>query len=358
MKILLITHITMGYGSPEMLNLYQVLISKGHSVFISDQEDNVRQYYPLRGINRFYRENINKMTPADAANHRSEMIAFVEDFNPDILISSFLPFLTDDKFPLNNGSYKVFYASEVFSNIDCKEVNCLISPNEDRLDLLSKGLDIKKFVIYNAPLLSDKRYLEKSAFLSPEVLNVLYQGQISKKSGVDVLLRAIEISKNTHLHLCGDIRDQTLKSLVYNLEKSGKLTYHGFIKQKDLNVIRKECHVGFIGWREDADVNDISIKYCCPTKLYDYISFSMPVIFLKNHALNTWNKVFKFGISTTNYDDCEEVAQILNTFYSKSIVFDKYTKQCTSLYKTQLNYEFQSEEFIRFLESKDYEGLC
>mgnify|MGYP003625471220 CR=1 FL=1 len=354
MRILLLTHITMGYGSPEMLNLYKVLESKGHAVYISDQEDNIRSYYQIDNINRFFRRNISKMTPCDATAHRQEMLDFIIKFDPDVLISSFLPFLKDKKFPLNKAVKRIFYAAEMFNETSYENIDCLISPNEDRLRLLSGESDITKFVIYNAPLLSEHRDADVTKLKNPEVINILYQGQISKTSGVDILIKAVEKSNHGYLHLCGDIRDESILPLIEKLQAAKKLSYHGFLKQKDLDNIRNDCHVGFIGWREDLSEECMSIKYCCPTKLYDYISFGMPVIFIKNHALYNWNESLKFGYPTSKYSSDTEVSKIIDSIFYNQLEFTKRSKHCLSLYKTLLNYEFQSDSFINYLESQTF----
>ncbi|NBL00826.1 MAG: hypothetical protein EOM50_23085, partial [Erysipelotrichia bacterium] len=292
-KVLLLTHITMGYGSPEMLNLYKILESYGFEVYISDQEDERRSYYELKGYNRFFRKNLKKLNKKDAEVHYAEMVNFSNKFMPDIVITSFPNFILDEKFMFNKAKVKILYAAEVFPVKSGTSIDGIIAPNEDRLKILTKELcNINTFTIYNAPLLSEMNYRKPVCFDNPSVLNVLYQGQISKLSGVDIMLKSLEYSDNIFLHLCGDIRDESLRELVYKLEKQKKLNYYGFLKQLELDQIRKLCHVGFIGWREDLDINDITIKYCCPTKLYDYISYGMPVVYIKNTALDKWNNIY------------------------------------------------------------------
>jgi len=107
--------------------------------------------------------------------------------------------------------------------------------------------------------------------------------------------------------------------------------------------------VGFIGWREDLDMNDITIKYSCPTKLYDYISFGMPVVYIKNTALDKWNNIFGFGYGTKKYDSGTELAMIFNDIKTNPESYISQQRKCVSLYHTQLNYEYQSSLLIDYL---------
>lgn len=348
MNVMLVTHITLGYGSPEMLNLYNVLVKSGHNVCVSDQEDNIRDFYQLPGVKRLFRRNVKKLEGRNLKAHMDEVHQYVENFKPDIVVSSFLPFIQDPKFPLNKGKYKIFYAAEVFPDVNLEGIDCIVSPNEDRLSYMLKGKkDIENYTVYNCPLLSDK---VSSVIKNPQCLNVLYQGQISRLSGVDVLLKALELTESVHLHICGDIRDEGLKSEIFRLSERGKLTYHGFLKQHELNSLREICHLGFIGWREDLADFDITYKYCCPTKLYDYIAHGMPVIYLKNYALDKWNGYYQFGKGVPEYDCHISLSELLKEFLSsKNDLLMRLSKRCVSLSRTSLNYEYQVKGLVDYI---------
>lgn len=348
-KALLLTHITMGYGSPEMLNLYKVLEKSGYDVVISDQEDARRDYYELPGLNRLFRRNMKALDESERDKHYNEIVAFGKKFQPDITISSFAPFICDPNFPLNIGKKRALYSAELFHEYQPGNIDYIISPNEKRLQKIKNAYnDAKAFLIYNTPLLSEAQETTKATFNKPEILNVFYQGQISEQSGVDVLIEALKFSNNAYLHLCGDVRDNHLKQAISDAQSSGKLTYYGFLPRWRLDELRSLCHIGFIGWREDITQDD-AIKYCCPTKLYDYISALQPVVYLKNYTLDRWNKMFGFGYSTGSYDDPKRLAQLMDSLHANKDEYEKTQRRLQSLTSTYLNYEYQSSDFLKAL---------
>tara|TARA_R110001599_G_scaffold60939_3_gene169269 strand:+ start:39352 stop:40428 length:1077 start_codon:yes stop_codon:yes gene_type:complete len=350
-EILLLSHITLGYGSPEILNLYDILTKQGFQVTVSDQEDSVRKYYNIPGIKRYFRLRIDKLSEKEKEVEYKRLLEFKKSINPFLVISTFSPFLTDSKFPLNLGKYKILYASEIIGNEKTNHLDAIIAPNEDRLDLIARNSSVKKFLIYNAPLLRKKLSNDEN-IKNYNVLNVLYQGQISHESGVSTLLAALRQSDNVFLHICGDIRDSDIKDDLYELQNKGKLIYHGFLKQHELNEIREMCHIGFIGWREDLAKNMNSIRYCCPTKLYDYISYGMPVVFLHNYTLNKWNDIYRFGFGTTSTKSSKELSVIFENLYSEKKLYQQKSRRCISLYRSFFNYEFQARKLANYIEEE------
>lgn len=348
----------MGYGSPEMLHLYKMLDMNGFDVMLSDQEDDTRKYYNMPNYKRFFRKNLKNLEKNIASAHYQEIKDFSLSFQPDIIISSFAPFLLDEKFPLNKkDAIKVLYAAELFhwqNEQNFNKIQYLIAPNEQRLEILSKQYpEAKKYLIYNANL-KNEGVSYKVEFGSDiikaknNLLHILYQGQISNISGVGILLDALQNTSSCFLHLCGDIRDSELKEIIDGLERDGKLKFYGFLAKDKIKTIRDKCDVGYIGWREDL-TEDLAIRYCCPTKLYDYISAELPVVFIKNDTLDRWNNMFGFGISSGTYNDPKRLANIFDGIFRNKDCLMAIKHRLRSLYLSQLNYEWQSHDFVEDL---------
>ncbi|MEB3341635.1 glycosyltransferase, partial [Okeania sp.] len=362
LRIIIMTHISMGYGSPEYLRLYTLLKRRGHEVLLIDHEEppgGKRKYVPFPGVNRIRVKHSKTMTQEERALYYKGFYDSLSEFKGQILISGWTDFALRK---VGDCPIQVLYFNEIEDEFGIKHreelekekptcADAVISANEDRLEI-AKGIHHKAkdfFIVYNAPLVSEFNELPRK-LNTTDRYNVLYQGQLNPIAGIDILLELAEnYSNKIFLHIAGPASDKYEK-LLMNLHNSGKLHYHGFVTHEKLAELRSFCDVGLVTWREDLGQLPLSIKYCSPTKLYEYIASGLPVVFLPNYTLNLWNDRFSFGRGASEFSSDSLAEAIFNCCKSEEI-FHSQSKHNINMFKSVLNYEFLSSAFVNWLEN-------
>lgn len=129
------------------------------------------------------------------------------------------------------------------------KLNLIISPTQTAADLLiklrvgtkveviSNGIDLKKFNIKNSG-----EYLRKRYDL-PQKLTMLFVGRLDKEKNIQVLIRACALLKETfdfHLVIVGKGKEEDpLKELVAELDLGDMVTFTAYLPKKDLPNIYK-----------------------------------------------------------------------------------------------------------------------
>lgn len=238
-----------------------------------------------------------------------------------------------DKRPNNSSRIASFLLNKYYAN-----TNYLVAPQEDRLRLaVTRYVNAKGYLVHNAPRYADVEKLE----IVTDKKRILYQGRVSDDSlGHKILDLVDNLPEDIEFHLAGLVNKNYVKR-VENLNKRGKLTYHGYLEWQSLDALRKTCNIGLVSWSD----NTLNTKYCAPNKLYEYISSGMYIICFDNYSLKALNKQFDFGFIC----DCpKELAE-----HVKEISFEKLLLKGDGnyqLFRRELNYESQTKELFSDLD--------
>jgi glycosyltransferase involved in cell wall biosynthesis len=135
-----------------------------------------------------------------------------------------------------------------------------------------------------------------------------------------------------------------LQEKYQQLFVSGKVKYKGFVKRHDLGNFFSKNDLGVVFYLQGCSSNEI---YCAPNKLYEYISYGLPVLCSDNPSLSF---VEKDGIGfKVNISDIKMIRDILVELYNDKDILIKMKNKCNVLFANKYNYERQIEPFISYL---------
>jgi glycosyltransferase involved in cell wall biosynthesis len=231
--------------------------------------------------------------------------------------------------------------------------NCcdaLIDVEKHRLNLRKVWMKYngKSFIICNAPLYFSNHSTGENLITEREELKVLYSGQIGMVNCIEELLEAVTIADiPLKLTLIGNVSQIYLKKLQEKYQQlfvSGKVKYKGFVKRHDLGNFFSKNDLGVVFYLQGCSSNEI---YCAPNKLYEYISYGLPVLCSDNPSLSF---VEKDGIGfKVNISDIKMIRDILVELYNDKDILIKMKNKCNVLFANKYNYERQIEPFISYL---------
>jgi len=359
-RVVIAAPITLGYGSPRYLRLHRVLRDRGHRVLVVDHEEppeQGRRLHRLRGVRRLTVRRgparPYKLLQARRAWHRWRR----RRERPDVLVAGTNALLAEDWPSVRR---RVIYFGEIESewggrdddtlNRQADAADAVIAPQEDRLEL-ARTLYRRAgahFLVYNAPLRCETPPAPERTLPAGRPLRVLYQGQIRNLGCAGALLDLAEqAADRVHLHLAGPVSDGH-RDRLDDLAARGRLTYHGYVPNRDLARLRAMCDVGLITWREGGEL-PLSVKYACPNKLYEYIAAAIPVVFLPNHSLEMWNRRYGFGVEAGGYT-ADAMAEALATVTADEARYAEQARHNAALFVDELNFEHQSRPLIEWIE--------
>ena len=358
-RVVIAAPITLGYGSPRYLRLQRVLSDRGHRVLVVDHEEP-----PGHGRRRHRLSGVRRLTVRRGPSRPYKLLQMRRAWErwrrrherPDVLVAGTNALLAEDWPDVQR---RVIYFGEIESEWgapgdDVKRqadaADAVIAPQEDRLEL-ARGLYRRAgahFLVYNAPLRCETPAAPERTLPSGRPLRVLYQGQINELACTDAMLDLAEHGgERFHLHLAGPVKE-AYRARLDDLAGRGRLTYHGYVPNRALAALRATCDVGLITWREGADL-PLSIKYACPNKLYEYIASAMPVVFLPNHSLGTWNRRYGFGVEAAGYT-VDAMADALAAVTADESRYAEQARHNAALFADELNFEHQSRPLVEWIE--------
>lgn len=177
----------------------------------------------------------------------------------------------------------------------------------------------------------------------PKNKNITFVGGIFPKTGVDILMRAMEIVTKEHTDACCTVvgyGDQELISPWKGKE------YVSFITgtYKDLPGILSQAYILVIPWPR-IPYNDLTI----PLKLFDYMSFGRPIV--AKNCKETANFIKENEIGVITEDNPESLAQgILKLLDNRDLAIE-YGKNAILAIKNKHSWNHRAKELIRIMEN-------
>jgi len=175
------------------------------------------------------------------------------------------------------------------------------------------GIEMK--VVRNLPF---KRERGSTSFIQLRTGHekiVLYQGSLNIGRGLELVIRAMQFTRNTHLVLIGkgDI-ESDLRQQVSTMGLSGRVTFTGRIMPDRLSDYTWQADLG-LSLEEDLGLN---YRFALPNKVFDYIQAGVPVLVSDLPEVRTLVEKYHIGMINTTGN-----AEELGTLISEILVNEK-----------------------------------
>jgi glycosyltransferase involved in cell wall biosynthesis len=211
------------------------------------------------------------------------------------------------------------------------------------------GFSCPSFLVKNVPPYFGSPELKKPHHQSlRRDLAVLYQGHIGAENCLEELIQGvIACDFPIRLTLAGTGSPTYLERLqrLYEPYFQAKIvSYAGFLERARLKDLFGEHDLGVAFYSDKFGPNNY---WCVPNKLFEYLSFNLPVVCSKNPSLTF---VEREGIGlTVNTDNVPEISGAFKRFHSDRGMLLAMKKKCRQLFAQKYNYETQIRPFIKML---------
>ena len=162
-----------------------------------------------------------------------------------------------------------------FENFSARYFNCLVSA-EPAVAERFESINNNTFIVQNFPLLYELSITENEIPWQDRLDATVYSGGIDLSYGIREMVEAIELVQrrlDAHLILAGRFSPESLKRKIQNLPGWRNVEYRGFLSRKKLAKLLRTVKAGFVLRHPEPR---IQVTY--PTKLFEYMSASIPVI--------------------------------------------------------------------------------
>ena len=175
-------------------------------------------------------------------------------------------------------------------NIYKKFANKIFLPSND----MNEYLDFPVSIVSSLPPGSEKRFLP-NINNKTNTLNIIYVGAISEKMGLSNMLKAVKIVNESNVRckllLICRLEDYNLyKKDLLQLEKLNLVEVRQAFGQ-ELYALYENADIAIIP-REKNVYNDFAV----PVKLFEYLSFGLPVVSTDNNAVTNIIQEGPYGI--------------------------------------------------------------
>ena len=169
-------------------------------------------------------------------------------------------------------------------------------------------------------------------------INIIYSGSITIARGFENMLNLMRfLPDNYHLNIAGK-EDNTIYKLL-NKKDYSKITFHGYLNEKELNLLYKKSHIGLILF------NNVAQYYMSYSlKLFEYMDNGLMILMPNFGQWNEFNATYDVG-KNVNPKDSKKIASIIKNLDTNILI--KYGEKNYSTLCQYFNWESESEKLIR-----------
>lgn len=153
---------------------------------------------------------------------------------------------------------------------------------------------------------------------------VIYQGNINKSRGIEVMLEALTMLEDVTFWCVGpgDLLSE-MQDLAKKLNVVHKVKFWGAVPFQNLKELTIQAKIG-ISIEQPIGLNS---TLCLPNKLMDYIQCHVPVIISNLPEMAKLVKHYDTGIILSDYNACT-LADAIKTMIASPELLEKYRQNC------------------------------
>lgn len=198
---------------------------------------------------------------------------------------------------------------------------------------------IRNFPLYKPPMRSDR--LRKHLGLSSDVRIALYQGGVQPNRGLDKLVYSAPfLADNIVIVLMGKAMEATLVELNEIIEREGVANR--------VKILPARSYEELLDWTASADIGlnilpvdySLSIKWCLPNKLFEYLMVGLPVLTSELDAVIEVVETYDVGRVLPSLAPLD-VATAINGLLADSNVLEQMRKN--ALHAAEYEFSWEKE---------------
>ena len=350
--VYLITPVKLGYGFPQVLFLYDQFKNRGFLPIIlclSDLNLELKNYRQVEIQGNTGLKQYLYLLKLCLLNNPEHVIfttwfplSVIKLFRPKGRYTYYQLEIEEEMHPGKNPTPKIL--RKVINLLAIRLTDYLLSPQEDRLKLAKNKYPFCRgyYLVYNCqPLSPLKEGIIKSPVSKP---TVLYSGQLTDWIEIDLLLNTIRsLYHRFKFVLVGECLDQKILGRIYKAQKEKQLLYLGYLPNSEISQYYHQAQIGLVLWKQFNQTT----RFSAPNKLFEYISWGLPVVSTQLYSVAKWNQLYKFGIVLAHNDTMSLKSALISLSSPRS--YAAFARHGSYLYKTQLNYEHQISQYFSYL---------
>ena len=195
--------------------------------------------------------------------------------------------------------------------------------------------------------ISQSNRLREYLGLGHEVRIALYQGNIQSDRGLDRLVRAVPfLEPNIVVVMMGRGVHETpaqLEALIANLDIAEHVKMIPPVPQTELLEWTASADIGLTVLPPD---HSLSIQWCLPNKLFEYLMAGLPVLSTSLDAIVGVIKTYDVGSVVPSLEP-EHIGRAINTMLADSIALNRMHQNALQVAKDELRWDKESQKLIQ-----------
>lgn len=194
--------------------------------------------------------------------------------------------------------------------------------------------------------LSVKRLVQRPVQLAEEPFRLIYQGALNDGRGLKELIGALRHLPDFRLDLAGEgDLSQELRQLSKELGLEDRVTFHGYLRPKDLPAFTIRADLG-LNLLEDKG---LSYYYSLANKTFDYIQVALPGLHMTFPEYDSLQESHNCFYQIANLEE-ETLVNTLQAIRADSKLYNEKVRNCIKA-QDPLSWEWESQRLLQFYKS-------
>lgn len=251
--------------------------------------------------------------------------------------------------------YKVKLADRIERN-SLKYIDGVITVCQEQNERLTKVYNFNKeflFVLHNTPSINLNKIIEKNIDDTKDLpntennkktINLGYHGFVNTERNLEILIDAVALLDNSKylLNIYGD--GPELESIKKYAEDYSNIHIYGKYDHSELKRLYLNTDIGILPYVIDDHINNT-----ISNKLFDYMAYGIPVVVADAIPMRRIVEEGNCGI-VADCSNPKTLKESIELIVSKDL--DKMGKNAFEFYKSKYNWEYDFNNFIKFLNTK------